>query len=189
MTKIEQAKAFAHQAHDSIGQRRKYSGEPYWVHTDAVAEIVASVTSNEDMIVAAHLHDVLEDVTPLKPEYSREQIETLFGPVVLKLVIELTDVYTKEAYPEWNRAKRHTAELERKKGLSADAQTIKLADGLHNTGSIVAEDPGFAKTFLKEMLDGLPYLSDGNPILLQRLSIQVIVACANLGVTIPTITA
>ena len=58
------AKEFAHAAHDSIKQVRKYTGEPYWNHTDAVAEVVASVGGTEDMVMAAHLHDVLEDVTP-----------------------------------------------------------------------------------------------------------------------------
>ena len=65
MNLIEKAKQFAHEAHDSIGQKRKYSGEPYWVHTDAVAEKVAAIGGTEVMVAAAHLHDVLEDVTPL----------------------------------------------------------------------------------------------------------------------------
>jgi hypothetical protein len=46
------ALAFARRAHESIGQKRKYSGEPYMVHPVAVAEIVRSVPHTREMIAA-----------------------------------------------------------------------------------------------------------------------------------------
>lgn len=189
MNRIETAQAFAHAAHDAIKQVRKYDGRPYWVHTDAVAATVASVGGTEDMIVAAHLHDVLEDVTPLYPAYSEGQIRVQFGENVLKLVVELTDVYTKEAFPKLNRAERKTEERKRLATISPEAKTIKLADLIDNTASIVKDDPDFATVYLKEKFAILPYLADGSPELLQRASIQTITAMTSLGLTIPTIHA
>lgn len=188
MTKIEQAQEFAHEAHDRIKQVRKYSGEPYWVHTDAVAATVRAVVgSTDDMVIAAHLHDILEDVTPKYPAYSEGQIEVLFGKPVLLMVKELTDVFTKEAYPDWNRAKRHSMENERIGTIQPQSKTIKLADLIDNTKSIVANDADFARVYLREKLNLLGFLSEGDSGLLQQASIQTITGFATLGMAIPTL--
>lgn len=191
MNKVKIAQQFAHDAHDSIGQVRKYSGQPYWTHTDHVAAIVASVGGSEDMQAAAHLHDVLEDVAPLDKDgkFQAFNIENLFGANVLALVVALTDVFTRESYPKLNRANRKALERERVSKISAEAKTIKLADFLDNTASIAEHDKDFAKVYLREKLEMLPYLSDGNADLLQRASIQAIAACATCGVDIPTLSA
>jgi len=187
MNQIKLAKKFAHAAHDSIKQKRKYSGEPYWIHTDAVADIVASVGGTEDMIVAAHLHDILEDVTPKCPGYSEGQIKVQFGEHVLQLVKELTDKYTKVKYPALNRAARHELENERLANISVEAKTIKLADLINNTASIVSEDKDFAQVYIREKLALLPLLAGGNSELLNRASLQTIASCAALGINIPTV--
>lgn len=186
MTRIEIAQAFAHEAHDRIGQKRKYSGQPYWIHTDHVAAIVAGVGGTEDMIIAAHLHDVLEDVTPKYPGYSEGQIEVQFGANVLQLVKELTDEFTKESYPNLNRAERKALEKERIRKISPAAKTIKLADFLDNTASIAEHDKDFAKVYLREKLAVLPYLLEGNADLFQRTVMQTIVACNMCGVDFPS---
>jgi (p)ppGpp synthase/HD superfamily hydrolase len=180
---IQRAKNFSHIAHDSIGQRRKYTNEPYWTHTDAVAEIVAKFGGSDIQIAAAHLHDYREDVVPklladmrldfldkLEFEYSK------FPKAVKELVVELTDVFTPEAYPHQNRAERHAAEAVRLTTISNEAKTIKLADMFHNTSSIVAEDEGFAKTYLKEkhhVIVGLNGMEGGNPALLKIVRKQL----------------
>ena len=87
MTLIERAAQFAKDAHESINQRRKYSDQPYIVHPAAVAEIVASVTDDENMICAAWLHDVVED-TPV----TLGEIKSAFGDDIANLVDGLTDV-------------------------------------------------------------------------------------------------
>src|SRR5215475_5917412 len=66
------------------GQTRK-SGEPYITHPVAVAGILAELGMDAETIVAAILHDTLED-TPL----SREEIESAFGPTVAALVDGVT---------------------------------------------------------------------------------------------------
>jgi (p)ppGpp synthase/HD superfamily hydrolase len=189
MNKIQLAQQFAHEAHDSIGQKRKYTGEPYWVHTDEVALIVSSVTNDEDMIAAAHLHDVLEDVTGINPVYNRVKIMATFGVDVVHLVDDLTDVYVREAFPSFNRSHRKRLERERIGKTSAPAKTIKLADLISNTKSIVQHDEGFAKTYLKEKFELLGFLADGDSTLLGQATAQCVEAMKKLGLTIPRISA
>ena len=189
--RIEKAKQFAHEAHDSIGQKRKYSGEPYWVHTDAVAALVAENGGTEDMVVAAHLHDVVEDVTPKDTTglYNYHNIAIQFGRNVAEMVLDLSDTFTKEAYPKLNRAARHKLENERLEKIRVESKIIKICDLISNTESIVEHDKDFARVYLREKFETLPYLSDGNPALLQRASMQTLAGFASLGLTIPYVGA
>ena len=166
--RIEQAAAFAEAAHGSIDHRRKYTGVPYTVHTRAVAARVAACTDDEDMICAAHLHDVLEDVAPSRPEFGQAAILQQFGFEVLRLVVELTDVYTKRAYPDLNREVRKRAEAERLGRTSDKAKTIKLADLVDNGLDIVANDPHFAGRYLREKRDLVLHLEAGDLRLLTQ---------------------
>lgn len=176
MNILVRARTFSHQAHDAIGQKRKYTGEPYWVHTDAVAKLTMDIFLPTDgtfdgnfkradtAIAAAYLHDVLEDVAPTLPEtFGLARIIDHFGPEVAKLVVELTHIYTKEAYPKLKRAERKRLEAERLGTISDDGQTIKLLDFVDNTKSIVAEDPEFAKVYLAEKKEALTFLTRGHP--------------------------
>jgi (p)ppGpp synthase/HD superfamily hydrolase len=184
---IQRAQTLAHEAHDAIEQKRKYTGEPYWVHTDAVAARVESVGLRPEGIAAAHLHDVIEDVFPIIPKYDIYLIAKEFGEDVANLVTALTDVYTKEAWPDLNRAKRKALERERIGKTSPEAKTIKLADLINNTESIVASDRDFAQIYLREKLELLPYLTEGHPALLNHAATQAIAACAAAGIQIPTL--
>ncbi len=171
--KTEQAKDFCRTAHDSIGQVRKYSGLPYWTHPNEVAETVASVPgATEDMICAAYLHDVLEDVFPENPICNRAWIKKLFGQRTLDLVEQLTDHYTKERYPKLNRAERKAREVKRMAATDNEAKTIKLADILSNTRDIVEADPEFAKVYLAEKRAMMPALVGGDHELWKRASEQ-----------------
>ena len=58
---VNRAMRFAKETHQRIDQRRKYSGQPYSVHLEQVAKIVATVTDDQEMIASAWLHDVVED--------------------------------------------------------------------------------------------------------------------------------
>ncbi len=58
----------------------------------AVAEIVRTVPHDEAMIAAGYLHDVVEDLAPLQPEFGLAEITRRFGPDVADLVNWLTDV-------------------------------------------------------------------------------------------------
>lgn len=146
----ERALAFATKAHDSIDHRRKYSGNPYINHPIAVAELVKSVPHTQEMIAAAYLHDVVEDMP-----VTIDQIEAEFGPTVAELVGWLTDVFKPS---DGNRRARKALDLERSAKAPPEAKTIKLADLIDNTASIKAHDPSFWRVFRREKHDLLKVL-------------------------------
>ena len=153
---IEKAKIFAVAAHSAIKQVRKYTNEPYWVHPQEVADIVASVPgATENMIAAAHLHDTVEDTG-----VTIEVIRAEFGIDIAELVNWLTDISKPEDGPRWYRKKmdrEHTAQA------PAEAMTIKLADLISNSRSIMEHDPKFAKVYLEEKRLLLAVMTKGDP--------------------------
>lgn len=153
----QQAKDFATRYHASIDHRRKYTGEPYITHPAAVVELVRSVPHTEAMICAAWLHDTVED-TPC----TLDEIERVFGFEVATLVEMLTDV-SKQS--DGNRATRKGIDREHTAKVSPQAKTIKLADLIDNTQSIVAHNPAFAKVYLAEKALLLEVLRDGDATL------------------------
>lgn len=148
MEVYEKAKMFAVEAHTSIGQVRKFDGSPYHTHVLRVAELVSARTQDGEVLAAACLHDVLEDVEPKNPDFSRERILLEFGQRVLDLVVELTDVYTKENHPDLNRKTRKELEAQRLSKVSDEAKLIKRADLHDNNQSILGTS--FEKTWLQE---------------------------------------
>lgn len=151
---VTRAMEFASQAHRSIDQKRKYTGEPYEVHPQAVAKMVAEFDGTPEMIAAAHLHDVVED-TPI----TLLEIQEEFGLEVAALVDDLTDISQPE---DGNRALRKKMDRIHTAGASAQAQTIKLCDLLDNTLSIVENDEKFARIYLKEKKALLEVLTRGD---------------------------
>jgi (p)ppGpp synthase/HD superfamily hydrolase len=158
------ALAFAEQAHASIDQRRKHTGEPYIVHPMAVAELVRSVPHTPEMIAAAYLHDVVED-TPV----TINQIETEFGKKVADLVGWLTDVSTPE---DGNRQTRKMLDLQHASQAPAEAKTIKIADLIDNSISISKHDPNFWKVYRREKHALLGVLREGDATLWERAARQ-----------------
>jgi (p)ppGpp synthase/HD superfamily hydrolase len=156
----ERAHVFATQAHASIDQRRKYTGEPYVVHPVAVAALVQSVPHTPEMIAAAYLHDVVED-TPV----TIEEIEREFGTEVAELVGWLTDVSKPE---DGSRKVRKQKDLEHTAKAPAAAKTIKIADLIDNTLTIRDRDPAFWKVYRREKMALLEVLKDGDQTLWQQ---------------------
>jgi (p)ppGpp synthase/HD superfamily hydrolase len=138
---LDQILEIAARAHD--GQLRKYTGEHYILHPIAVAELVADKGGSLEMQAAALLHDVLEDtlVTHAELRTKLHQLDSDRAEAVLALVVELTDVYTKESFPELNRKQRKELEAQRLAKCSSEARAIKRADMQDNTSSILARDP------------------------------------------------
>jgi (p)ppGpp synthase/HD superfamily hydrolase len=151
---------FATIAH--AGQKRKYTNDDYIIHPIAVAKLVQAQGGDDNMIYAALLHDVLEDTTINHTQMRimlHSVLSTKSAEDVLSLVVELTDVYTKEAFPQYNRQYRKGFEAFRLAYVSDRAKAIKRADIEHNSESILDHDPKFAKTFLKEKKDLLEKMS------------------------------
>lgn len=157
MSITERAKLFARAAHTAIDQRRKYTNEPYHTHPYRVAEMVREVGGTPTMIAAAYLHDVVED-TAVTLQVLYEE----FGCEVTQMVDLLSDLQTPA---DGNRDTRKRNERERLAKAPSDVQTIKLADLIDNTKTIVEHDLDFAGVYLKEKQLLLEIMDKGDPCL------------------------
>tara|TARA_B100000780_G_scaffold113216_1_gene79303 strand:+ start:1478 stop:1963 length:486 start_codon:yes stop_codon:yes gene_type:complete len=145
---------FATKAHGV--QKRKYTGEDYITHPIAVAELVGENGGDELLVWSALLHDVLEDTKVTHEELRIFLFKILnfsYAKKVLDIVVELTDVFTHDAFPELNRYRRKALECIRLSGVSDDAKLVKRMDIAHNTISITKHDPKFSKLYLKEKIE------------------------------------
>ncbi len=167
------AMAFAREAH--AGQRRKYTGNPYTDHLAEVAGIVVTVCPrmfNWDTLVAiAWLHDTMEDCG-----VTYKQLELEFGPTIAYAVLQLSDL------EEGNRAERKAAARTRLAAAWPWVQTIKVADFMSNTASIVQHDPKFAVTYLDEMSAMLRALPHADPSLVRMARVQLAAGRSALGI-------
>lgn len=137
-----------------FGQVRKYTGNPYTDHLAEVAGIVATVAPVGGASVAvAWLHDTLEDC----PDVKFEMLVRWFGSGIAEAVRFLTDVNDGS-----NRAARKAATCRRLAQAPGWVQTVKVADIISNTSSIVAHDPKFAGVYLREKADLLDVLTHAN---------------------------
>ena len=130
---IQKAFDFANEAHKGI---RRRSGEPYILHPIAVAKIVVSnIGLGYKSIVAALLHDVVEDT-----HYTVEDLRSLFGDKVATIVEGLTKIKT--VLDNEDKAEQKSIQAENFKRilltLNDDVRVvlIKLADRLHNCRTI-----------------------------------------------------
>jgi hypothetical protein len=157
---IEKAIQFAKEKHKD--QRRKWTGEDYIVHPEAVANTIKAIGGTTDMICAAYLHDVIEDqgVAP-------QELTELFGPQVSNLVVELSEISKLE---DGNRRIRKEIDRKHYSNASPEGQTIKLADMLNNGYDIVESNPGFARTYIPELEALFNVLTKGDATLRDRVA-------------------
>lgn len=166
---IDKIKELATEAHGN--QKRKYSGDPYVTHTFRVADIVKEYGGDDTQIIAAILHDVLEDTPMSENELLMELLDIVdvkMANDIIKMVRELTDIYTKENFPDFNRKARKEMESIRMNKISPRSQTIKYADLLDNGVDIMKNDPKFGEIYLKEKKNILKYMNKGNQELYQK---------------------
>jgi (p)ppGpp synthase/HD superfamily hydrolase len=149
---IQRAIEFAADAHKD--QKRKYSGRPYIEHPLAVARMVGRFNHDNDMIIAALLHDTVEDTPVTLIDIQRE-----FSPGVAALVRDLTDV---SGPTDGNRRTRKNKDLLHTAAAQPRAKTVKLMDLVHNSVSIIRHDTDFARVFLDEMHRMLDVLQDAS---------------------------
>ncbi len=126
---IDEAIAFATKAHE--GQFRKGTKRPYIVHPIEVADIVSSMTQDEEVISAAVLHDTIEDCNGVTEEILRDR----FGQRVAELVAGESEDKSKS----WEMRKGTT--IQHLKTASFDLQMIGLADKLSNMRDIDRDYP------------------------------------------------
>ncbi|MFC6998545.1 HD domain-containing protein [Rufibacter roseus] len=169
----QKAWAFAVQAHGE--QRRKYHNEPYVKHLERVAQLVMVYGGTTGMVMAALLHDVLEDTSVTEAEMKAFLEEICQGSIVkpeevLEMVVDLTDQFTKQQKPGHNRKRRKEMERQRISQTSPRAQTIKLCDIIDNTRDIAEYDISFAKVYIPEIVALLEVLKNAEPFQLYMLA-------------------
>ena len=167
--RIQRAQEFATAAHQA--QKRKYSGRPYIEHPLAVAHMVSRFDHDEDMIVAALLHDTVEDTSVIL-----DDVTQAFGHDVATLVSELTDVSRPS---DGNRKTRKHKDLHHIAMAQPRAKTIKLMDLVHNSVSIVRHDQSFARAFLDEMAPMLDVLRGPSDLRAWELAQRIYVRARN----------
>lgn len=130
MMAVGETFVFASEAH---GAQRRFTGEPYIIHTVSVAAILSSMEIDRQTIVAALLHDVLEDTAVTGP-----QLREKFGDEVVTLV----DGVTKLGKLQFKSVEEYQAENIRKMFvvMAKDIRVvlIKLADRLHNMRTLTS---------------------------------------------------
>ncbi|OSS42702.1 GTP pyrophosphokinase (p)ppGpp synthetase I [Desulfurella amilsii] len=142
---IDKAFTFAYEKHKT---QKRASKESYIIHPVNTAKIITRLLLDENTIAAALLHDVLEDT-----QTKEEEIESNFGPDVLKLVKALTKIESLQ----YKSAEQKQADNFRKLlvSIANDLRVIliKLADRLHNMRTIVYLNEEKRKRIAKETLD------------------------------------
>ncbi len=125
MGRIEHAMIFAAEAHD--GQKRKGKNRPYVLHLMEAAVTVSMMTDDEDVIIAALLHDTLEDT-----DTTAEQIRDAFGERVAAFVgAESEDKRNDRPRGETWRIRKEEA-LQTLKAAPHEAKLVALGDKLSN---------------------------------------------------------
>lgn len=163
------AMKFAREVHKD--QKRKYTGNPYTDHLAEVAGIVAAVTywdqiDPEVLVATAWLHDCIEDqgVTVHQLHGVLQGCRLSGIDHVVRGVVLLSDLEV------GNRAERKAASRARLALAPGWVQTIKCADLISNTSSIVQHDPKFAVTYLAEKRALLEVMTKADPRLHEMAS-------------------
>ena len=157
--RIKKAYYFAEEAHE--GQFRR-SGERYISHPTAVAQILVGLGMDNDSIVVALLHDIVEDT-----KRTKEEVQSNFGLEIANMVDGLTKL---EKIPHVTRLEAQAENIRKMLlAMSKDVRVIfiKLCDRLHNMRTLAAKpDPKRRATALETMYVYAP--------LAHRLGIQKI---------------
>ena len=127
---LDKAIQFAVKAHSGVERRGK--GFPYIVHPMEAVAIVASITSDQEMLAAAMLHDVVEDTI-----YTEEDIRKEFGDRIARLVASETDIVIdgKAESESWVERKQYA--IDRLAKLDIDAKIVSLGDKLSNARAML----------------------------------------------------
>jgi guanosine-3',5'-bis(diphosphate) 3'-pyrophosphohydrolase len=140
------ARAYHFSAARHVNQRRKReAAEPYMNHLTEVAELVAKATrgSEPDVVIAAVLHDTVEDTDATLGDLTEQ-----FGERVAGLVAEVTD---DKSLPKQTRK---DLQVEHAAHASRGAQIIKLADKTSNLRALATSPPqGWSEERIREYVD------------------------------------
>ena len=126
-------RAFRYAAEMHAGQSRKGTAVPYLSHLMAVTSLVLEAGGDEEMAIAALLHDVVEDCGGMP---RLREIRKQFGARVAKIVEGCTDSFG-DPKPEWiERKKEYLREV---KHADGETRLVSASDKLHNVRTILAD--------------------------------------------------
>ncbi len=129
---LDRAIIYAVNAH--AGTERRGKGFPYVVHAMEAMAIVATMTSDQELLAAAALHDVLEDT-----DITAGELEKEFGPRITAIVVAESDTM-EDGVPEhltWHSRKQ--AAIDRLKAAPLEAKMVALGDKLSNMRAIARD--------------------------------------------------
>lgn len=129
--RLNKALQFGAEAH--ANQKRKGSTIPYFTHPIAVALIVSEVTDDEDVIIAALLHDVIEDTKDAR--FSEVEISKEFGERVLEIVFGCTQLELENK--DWKI--RKVTYLDNLYVAPIESLLVVAADKIHNLFSTIED--------------------------------------------------
>ena len=161
MRTICEAVLFASESHK--GQTRKDGKTPYILHPIRVAaKVSAHPAATEPMIIAAYLHDVIEDCP-----VTREQIEARFGTVCAEYVYLLTNI--SKSLGIQPRKARKEYDAKRLSSAPKEVKIIKLCDRIDNLSEISCLERGFQLLYQEESLFLYERIRDGDENLAREL--------------------
>ena len=129
---LDRAIIFAVKAH--AGTERRGKGFPYIVHPMEAMEIVSTITSDQELLAAAALHDTVEDT-----DVTLEQIRQEFGERIADLVADESDTITPGVSEEDSWHARKQAAIDRLAKASRDAKIVAIGDKLSNMRAIARD--------------------------------------------------
>ncbi len=129
--RLQRAFRYAAKMHD--GQARKGTTVPYLSHLMAVTSLVLEAGGDEEMAIAALLHDVVEDCGGMP---RLREIRKMFGKRVAHIVEGCTDSFV-EPKPDWIERKR--GYLEEVKHADDETRLVSASDKLHNVRTILTD--------------------------------------------------
>ena len=129
---LDRAIIFAVKAHS--GTERRGKGFPYIVHPMEAVEIVSTITPDQELLVAAALHDVVEDT-----DITVEQIKDEFGLRIAALVAAESDQVASNVPAEDTWHARKLAALQRLRDAPLDVKIVTMGDKLSNMRAIARD--------------------------------------------------
>ena len=129
---LDRAIIFAVKAHHNTERRGK--GFPYIVHPMEAVEIVATITSDQELLAAAVLHDTIEDTN-----VTVEELRAEFGDRIANLVHAESDQFTEGVSEEDSWHDRKQAAIDRLASAPHDAKIVALGDKLSNMRAIARD--------------------------------------------------
>ena len=165
---LDRAIVFAVHAH--AGTERRGKGYPYIVHPMEAVEIVATMTTDQELLAAAALHDTVEDT-----DVTVEQIRAEFGDRIASLVADESEERPEGMSEEESWHDRKQAAIDHLAKASHDAKMVALGDKLSNMRAIArdyaeigdalwsrfhAKDPKDHEWHYRGLADALRELSD-----------------------------